>query len=83
MSNDTGAKAARTTLAYEVVVFAEPQVNRDLTVRVNNEVRRVRVWAGHMGPVRVVSLSNSARGPYGGTITLTIEYTAHDTSIDQ
>ena len=72
----------QTTLAYEVVTFAAPSVDRNLTVRVNEEIRRVKSWAGHMGPVRVVSLSNSSTNGIRGLCTLTIEYTAHDTSTD-
>ena len=72
----------KTILAYEVVVFNRPILDRDLMVRVNEEVSRVKVWAGHMGPVRVVSLSVTELPMIQGKCTLTIEYTAHDTSTD-
>lgn len=70
----------RTRLAYEVFSFECPQTDRDLSVKVNDLVRSVERWAGHMGPVRVVSLSGPGRMLYVGKCFLTIEYTAHDTS---
>lgn len=70
----------KTKFAYEVVVFTTPNYDRDLTVKVNENVNRVRAWAEHLGPVRIVSLSNSKTATYSGQITLTIEYTAYDDS---
>jgi|JI9StandDraft_2_1071091.scaffolds.fasta_scaffold287537_2 hypothetical protein len=59
----------RTKLAYEVVTFISPKFDRDLSVRVNTEVDRVRSWCDYPNEVRVTSLA------YGlDRHILTIEY---------
>lgn len=61
---------------YEVITITAPDTDRDLTVRVNEEVKRVRAWEIHPREVRLVSLSKSIR-PVGLPVdqyVLTIEY---------
>lgn len=65
---------------YEVITIAAPLVDRDLTVRVNEHVKRVRAWNIRPQHVRVVSLCKAIR-PHGHALEqylLTIEYTAKE-----
>jgi hypothetical protein len=67
-----------TKLSYKIVTFPCPFLDSDITSRVNNEVNQVLSWAGHMGPVRAVSLSISGEPNFIGRCTLMIEYTSHN-----
>lgn len=73
----------KTCKAYEVIRFRMPDTDRDTSVLVNRQVLLVREWAGHMGEVRVVSLSESKTRDTHPMGLLTIEYTQHDTSGDE
>jgi len=65
---------------YEVMTITAPATDRDLTVRVNTEVRRVRAWEIKPRDVRVVSLSKAVQ-PMGHALeqyVLTIEYVGNE-----
>ena len=75
-NNTEEVKIKITKLVYYVRTFPTPTSN--FSQKVNQEVDNVRSWAGHLGEVRLVSLSDTSTPVTYGITTLTISHYSYE-----